>query len=80
METKRNRAIDPSSPIMMICLFCMNFFYGDRKVVHVHPKKYPMMDKPCPLCQIPLQLLGSHPGAWGGSFVVGIEPAEPRDS
>jgi len=80
METRKSHTPDPESPIVMICLFCLNFAYGDRKVVHVHPKKYPMMNRPCPLCQVPLQLLGLHPGAWAGSLILGIEPEDLIDS
>jgi hypothetical protein len=80
MDTRISHTPDPTTPIVMICLFCMNVCYGDRKTVHVHPTKYPMMNKPCPLCQVPLQLIGLHPGAWGGSIIIGIESEYPKDS
>jgi hypothetical protein len=80
MDIKTNRKVDPESPVMLICVFCENFFYGKRGQVSIDPFFYPKVNKDCPICESPLQILGAHPGAWSGSFVVGIEPTEPMDA
>jgi hypothetical protein len=72
MEAPLNRGIDPSSPLMLICLFCNNIFFSKREVIFPLMDKLPMVNWDCPLCKdIPLQILGLHPGAWSGNQVVG---------
>ena len=69
METKLNRKPDPNSPMLLLCLMCDNIFYGNRAQVFLDPVFYPKVNRDCPICGAPRQLLGAHPGAWGGTNV-----------
>ena len=71
MDYCANRKVDPSSPLILICLFCENIFFGKRGEVAVDLEQAPAVKRECPLCkEIPLQLLGLHPGAWAGIKVA----------
>ena len=78
ISCKIRDSIGSDTPLLLVCLFCMNVFYGKRGEVKVDPVLFPMVNKPCPICDSQLQLWGLHPGAWGGIRVEGEpEPVTP---
>jgi hypothetical protein len=78
VEAPANRRIDPASPLVLVCLFCDNIFFGKRGEVFPVMEQIPTVNRECPLCKdIPLQILGLHPGAWSGTKVDDSKVPQP---
>lgn len=60
-----------TSPILLICPFCGNLFWGKRAEILFLISNPICTNKMCPLCvESPLILAGLHAGAWNMISVV----------